>query len=109
MLQNAPAPGVGADFGRRQVGALCVIAWKADGHGPDRDLCSVIEGSIVDPHPVAKSVTGAVVKGDARFVDAHSRRLSRDQDARRFVEPDNWARAMTCPSRGEPVGANRAA
>ena len=107
-VEDICAPGLGADFRGRQVGAFGVIAGEAEGHGNDGDAGAVIEGVVVHAHPFAEAVAGAVPERRIGLVDAQARRLSGDQDTRAGGEPEHRIGAVRGDRGGEPVGADSA-
>ncbi len=107
--QHLGPPGLGAGLRRRQVGALRVIAGKAEGHRHDGDARPVVEARPVEPQPVAQPVARGVVERHARRLDARPGRLAGDQQPRRRRGIQHRARRMRGRRPGEAVGAEPAA
>ena len=106
--QRAGAPGGGADGGRRQVGALGVVAGEAEGHGQDGEAAAVVEGVAVDAEPVAEAVAGGVVEGAAERVHAGAGGLAAEEDRRGRREPGHRPRRVGGGGRREARGAEAA-
>ena len=108
MGQNAPPPCLCADFRRRQVAAIGIVAGKAEGHGDDRDAVAVIEGVVVHIEPVAQAVAGAIPEWSSGFVDAQAWSLAGYQNPGGVSEPHDrsWAVPRVCGC--EPLAADSA-
>lgn len=65
--------------GRRIAAALG--AWIAEAHGKEANVRTVVEGLAFDTQPQPQAVAGWVVPGDARGVNASTRRLANQQHA----------------------------
>ena len=97
-----------ADFGRWQVGAFGGVAGKAEGHGDDGDVGFVVELRGREAEPVAQSVAGGIVEGDAGFMDAHTGGLACDEEACGGREPRDGTWFVGRVGGGETVGAEGA-
>ena len=107
-VHDACVPCLAADFGRWQVGAFGGVAGKAEGHGDDGDVGFVVELRRREAEPVAQSVAGGIVEGDAGFMDAHAGGLACDEEACGGREPRDGAWFVGRVGGGETVGAEGA-
>ena len=80
--ENLVVPLHPAFAARRQVAAGGVVAGEAEAHGEHGDGAAIVEGDGVEAHPVAQAIAGGVGEGQTGGVDAGSRRLPGDEDAR---------------------------
>ena len=65
----------------------------------------VIECVPVHPHPITQTVTRRIIKRNARLMHPHSRSLPRNQQPRRWPEPDNGSRG--CAPFSSPQSVRR--
>ena len=85
-----------------------IVAGEAEGHRCNGDAGFVVEGLTIDRHPFTESVAGSVVEGEARLVNANSRRLADDAEPRGGPHVQNRPGTMWQVRFTEPAGANLA-
>lgn len=88
---------------RREVGASH-CSWKTEPHRRDGDAAPVVERVPVHLQPIAQTIAGRIVPGNARFVHAPARCLSGDQNASLRMHPNDRARRVrqgACAARAD--------
>ena len=89
---HAGAPGRGAFGPGRQVGARWPTAGKTKAHGHDGDPAGIVEYFLAEAEPLPQPLSGGIGEWPARGMDAGSRRLAGNQDARRSQLPASTGR-----------------
>lgn len=92
-IQELLPPSFGTLRSRRQV-SRTPRAGIAESHGQDRETLWIVERLAIDAEPIAKPIATRIVEGNAGFVDASTRRLSRDEDAGLGVDLKHGANAV---------------
>lgn len=100
------APCFCADCWRRKVATFARIPRKAKCHRENGNLGFVVKHSILKPHPFSQAVSGRVGKRSPALVNACTRGLPRNQNARRRVKPRNRTRCVLRGGGGEPISTN---
>lgn len=94
FFKQLAVPCLRTNFRRRQVRPFFVIPRKTKSHWNDVHFALVIKLVALYSQPFTKPVTGWVIKGNARLINAHPRRLPANQNLCRVRKPNNRSRAM---------------
>lgn len=106
--QHPRSPCFSTNWRRRQIGALGIIARKAESHRHDRHPVPVMECRLIQPQPLPQPVARPIGERPAACMHSRPRRLPRQQKPRPRPEPYDRLWFMRRRRHGKPPGTQPA-